>query len=314
MRLTLAIETSNPGAADRGDGEIGAGSAEGTETKSGASVALGLVCTETLRVDVLAVEAVGEAKVMGSAATRRERKAGGEADDLLMPAIERLFTRSGRKVRELGCVAVSVGPGGYTGVRVACATGAMLAEAARTLQKKEGAAGSASPSDAHVTNHRLSPCVCVGVPSQVSAAMAYAMHERSGIGGQSVSTSTGNLAVALASKGDSVWVSAPMPLGMGDRPDLTEIAGRSGRVLREGGIAALREVGVSVLLADGFLPEAMRHACRAAGIDLKPIVFNAEGVLHASARLRGGDPTGLVPLYPREPDAVMLWRQRKTAP
>lgn len=311
MRLTLAIETSNPGAAD---GERGSGSAEGTETKSGASVALGLVCAETLRVDVLAVEAVGEAKVMGSAAARRDRKAGGEADDLLMPAIERLFARSGRHVRELGCVAVSVGPGGYTGVRVACATGAMLAEAARTLQKRDGATMSASSSQAHVSDPACSPCMCVGVPSQVSAAMAYAMREGDGVAAQDSATSAGNLAVAIASKGDSVWVSAPMPVGMGDVRDVTEISGQNGRVLREGDIAALREAGVSVLLADRFLPEAIRLACGVAGIGVKPIVFNAEGVLHASARLRGGDPTGLVPLYPREPDAVTLWRQRKTAP
>ncbi len=52
---------------------------------------------------------------------------GGRHDDDLMPAIDRLVGRSGVARGSIGRVAVSVGPGGFTGLRVACVTGQMLA-------------------------------------------------------------------------------------------------------------------------------------------------------------------------------------------
>ncbi|MCC6284257.1 MAG: tRNA (adenosine(37)-N6)-threonylcarbamoyltransferase complex dimerization subunit type 1 TsaB [Phycisphaerales bacterium] len=48
-------------------------------------------------------------------------------DDDLMPAIDRLARRCRVMPREIGRIAVSVGPGGFTGLRVAVVTGAMLA-------------------------------------------------------------------------------------------------------------------------------------------------------------------------------------------
>ena len=104
--LTLAIEASNP-------------SAEGGTP----GVALGRVVREAPRgrgavVDLLGVE------LLRSAARH---------DDDLLPAIDRLWSgavASGRVAarREIGCVAVSVGPGGFTGLRVAIAAGKMIAE------------------------------------------------------------------------------------------------------------------------------------------------------------------------------------------
>ena len=51
-------------------------------------------------------------------------------DDDLMPAIDRVFKRAGRSPRDLagGCVGVSVGPGGFTGLRIAVTTAKMFAE------------------------------------------------------------------------------------------------------------------------------------------------------------------------------------------
>lgn len=101
----LAIESSNPSAAAEG---------------SGMSVALGLV--EGGRV-------LGEEAVRAGA-RGRAAGAGQSSDDDLFPAIDRCFARLGLTPGVLrgGRVAVSAGPGGYTGLRVACAAGKMIAE------------------------------------------------------------------------------------------------------------------------------------------------------------------------------------------
>ncbi|MFG0241281.1 MAG: hypothetical protein ACF8R9_00710 [Phycisphaerales bacterium JB054] len=102
--LTLAIEASNPSAA---------GSTPG--------VVLGRVTREPQRganVELLGVELLRS--------TARH-------DDDLLPAVERLWSSAAesgvvKQRREIGCVAVSVGPGGFTGLRVAIAAGKMIAE------------------------------------------------------------------------------------------------------------------------------------------------------------------------------------------
>lgn len=50
-------------------------------------------------------------------------------DDGLMPAIERLRASLGVEARALSRVCVSIGPGGYTGLRVAVTTAKLIAEA-----------------------------------------------------------------------------------------------------------------------------------------------------------------------------------------
>lgn len=155
-RLTLAIETSNPTAA-----------AEGT----GMSVAIG-------RTDGPGIELLGEEPVRagargraaGAAAPRPAGGGGGGGDDDLVPAIDRLFARLGLRAADLrgGRVAVSVGPGGYTGLRVACAVGKMIAEGC-------GAA-------------------CVSAPTALVALAG----DRGAAGEKR--------AVALASKNDTAWV------------------------------------------------------------------------------------------------------------
>jgi tRNA threonylcarbamoyladenosine biosynthesis protein TsaB len=48
-------------------------------------------------------------------------------DDDLLPAVERLMNRAGLKPRDLDAVGVSIGPGGFTGLRIAVTTAKMLA-------------------------------------------------------------------------------------------------------------------------------------------------------------------------------------------
>src|SRR6185503_7170285 len=50
-------------------------------------------------------------------------------DDDLLPAIDRLMRRASASPRDLAAVGVSIGPGGFTGLRIAISTAKMFAEA-----------------------------------------------------------------------------------------------------------------------------------------------------------------------------------------
>jgi len=156
--ITLAIETSNPSASSDG---------------SGGQVALGEASYEADRLvsnELLGIERLTPAF---------------RHDDALMPAIDRLFSQLGLAPRDVDRVAVSVGPGGFTSLRIAIATGKMIAEAA------------GAPT--------------VGVPSAEVAAGEVMAGERP----------PRRFAVALASKRDSAWIAIfdsptrriPKPIG-----------------------------------------------------------------------------------------------------
>jgi len=87
-------------------------------------------------------------------------------DDDLLPAIERLYRRLGLAPGRTGAVGISIGPGGFTGLRISVSTAKMLAEA-------------------------LGACV-IAVPSALVAAEAY--------------EGPGPIVVALASKDATAWV------------------------------------------------------------------------------------------------------------
>jgi len=94
--LTLAIESSNPSS----------GGIPG--------VALGLVSGP--KVELLDSEPLGK---------------GERHDDLLMPAIARLMARAGKDPCDLDRVVCSIGPGGFTGLRIATAAANMIALTAK---------------------------------------------------------------------------------------------------------------------------------------------------------------------------------------
>ena len=236
----LAIECSNPGS--------GVGSGAG-----GPGVALG-------RFGDGGVELLGTEQV-------RPSGRGGHDDDL-MPAIDRLFRGGNITPRggTLARVAVSIGPGGYTSVRVACAAGKMIAEA--------------------------SGAKCVAVPTASVAIESLTDH------GQRA-----HIAVALAGKGETAWVQV-FDAG---------IAAQPGRIITAADIGGLNASGVRLLIADSFLPAPMRAAAEQFGWTIVPPIFDAAACLRVGARLPALDPADLVPLYPREPDAVTLWRARKAS-
>ena len=98
----LAIETSNPSA----------GGSEG----SGAGVCLGRLSCEGGVVTLLGMEAI-----------RSEAR----HDDALMPSIASLMERCGMSPADLALVAVSIGPGGYTSVRIGVTVAKVICEATR---------------------------------------------------------------------------------------------------------------------------------------------------------------------------------------
>jgi len=232
--VTLAIEISNPA----------------SHPGSGGSVALATGDPFTL----LAEEGVAPATF--------------EHDDLL-PAIDRLLKSAGVQRSQIADVAVSIGPGGFTSTRVACAAGKLIAEALGAT--------------------------CRGVPS---ALVAFADDQRPhAASGKSV-------AIALASKKGSAWV-AILPEGI---PTLEHAhAARDGRVMTADQLA---DAHPALVLADAHLDESIRVAMQIAGVPIHTPRFAASILARVSTLLPPIDGEHLLPIYPRQPEAVTLWQQR----
>ncbi len=133
-------------------------------------------------------------------------------------------------------------------------------------------------------------CACVAVPSPLVAAWAQG---------------EGPVAVALASKGETVHLTT-LAAGWRERPEDAP----AGTIAGPSAAADLAARGVRVLLADGHLPEAWRSAAEGAGMRVDVPRFEPAACLAVSARLGACEPGALVPVYPREPEAVTLWRER----
>ena len=107
--------------------------------------------------------------------------------------------------------------------------------------------------------------------------------------------------VALASKGEETWIARADGAG--------PVEGRSMEAL------AWEPGDCRVLIADGHLPATWLEAVRNRGIRLLPLRVRASAVLAAGLPMlqRGMStpPEALVPAYPREAEAVRLWRLRK---
>lgn len=265
--LILAIETSNPSSGPHGLLDDG--------TPAGPGVALG---TNEEKSSLIGHESLRESA---------------RQDDDLMPAIERLFRRHDAKPALIARVAVSVGPGGYTGVRIAVAAAKLIAEAsgART----------------------------VAVPSAHCAAWR-------------IGQDTAAAVVCLASKRGAVHATVLPTRAWWDargRDAVLALVGEEGvaetqRRLGEGRrwIAASCEVGVinveqvarlspETLIGDRHLPETFVRWADANRVRIVEPIFSAQSVLEIAGGDRGCDPAFLQPIYPREPDAVTQWRARK---
>lgn len=187
-------------------------------------------------------------------------------DDDLLPAIDRVVRRAALRPADIACVAVSVGPGGFTGLRIACATAKALAE---TIG-----------------------CSLVAVPSALVAAEAC--------------SSRGPILVLLAAKRESAWCTRCQR----GADESWQIAGRPG--LHDA--TTIELTGIDRVLADEHLPPALRACIEQSGTPIAPPAFAPSDLLLVGERLLADgqtiNPLELLPLYPREPEAVKVWRER----
>lgn len=199
----------------------------------------------------------------------------GRHGDDLMPAIDRLLTRCDLEPNAVGTVAVSIGPGGFTGLRIAVSTVKMLAEAL-------GAKVVAVPS-ALVAAENLDP----------AAIDPSLMRDRS-------------ILNALASKRDTFWGTRLRRIG-----GVWEIQDKPG-VIQAG---AMRCDGLAAVVADEHFPPAARRNCEAARVPIVEPRLDGSACLRAAERLAAAgkfiDPAALLPLYPRPPEAVTIWETRQ---
>ena len=221
-RTILAIETSNPAAPHAGESATGPG-----------------VC-------LLRRDPQNTVVVLAHAPIAPKKR----HDDALLPAIDSVCQDAGVSPGDLDLVAVSIGPGGYTTIRIAVTV-------TKTIAASTG-------------------CACVGVPT--AEGIVHAAHI------------TTPALVALAWKRGDVWV----------QPYDTGSPEGDGRVVE---LCDLKTAAHGrTLIAEDRLLEQVEHA----GVHAPPI-FSAHAIGEIGIGRPAVDPIALLPLYPREPEAVRKW-------
>lgn len=275
--MALAIEISNPSSGPRGRIDP-----DDPQFVAGPSVALG-------RFDDPQVPTLIGAEPLSDQSRH---------DDDLMPAIDRLCRRHSVRPGDLAHLAISIGPGGYTSLRIAVATAKLLAEAT--------GASTIAVSSAAVAAYTIpiQPPAVVCLASKGETAWCALLPPVAGdpwwreTGTEALRTllTTGKMSGSLeemhrcATDGFS-WISAMAPLGV-HGADLI-------RILKPG-----------LIIGDRFLPPDMRKAAEEAGASIAEPVFSAGSVLSLAMGKEPTDPLALVPFYPRVPEAVIQWHKR----
>lgn len=196
-------------------------------------------------------------------------------DDDLMPAIARAVHRVNANPGDLEMVFVSVGPGGFTSLRIAVSTAKMLAFALN--------------------------CRIVAVP-ETGVVLAAA--------GSSLP-----VAICLAGKHGHYWTA----LHSADAVGSTIAA--DGQLLAVSDIAQQATAGGITRIAINQPADCisdLTRAVNAAGIDVMQVHSDATHVWRVGRRMAlAGQftaPEQLLPIYPREPEAIRLWRERHGGP
>ena len=205
--------------------------------------------------------------VLADAPLSEPLRSGPGREDDLMPAIGRLMKRIGAASSEIALVAVSVGPGGFTALRVAVSI-------VKILSFATGAA-------------------CVGVPT----ACVVARRARAGLA---------PFAVLLAGKGDSAFATVFGPVEHAALTGEEPLEVPHGRIVLAADIEGL---GVRSIVADRFVPEAILATAERLGISRTMPEYDAAACLELGLRLPPVSADVLAPIYPREPEAVVKWRQ-----
>ncbi len=207
-------------------------------------------------------------------AVERFVSGGSRDEDPLLPAVHRLLRSQGMRPDDLGAIAVSVGPGGFTGLRIAVTAAKAMADALDVP--------------------------LVAVPSALVAAEAARAARPQG----------GGWLVALASKRETSWWTSVVGTDDGVR-----MVGEPGVHDARGLRPSISDHGaIRTMLADEFVHAAFLDLARVSGWTVETPRFSAESCWRVGrAMIRRGefaDRVALAPLYPREPEAVTLWRER----
>ena len=201
-------------------------------------------------------------------------------DDLAL-CVQRALASAGLALVHVRCIAVSVGPGGFTSIRSAIATGAMLAE---TL----GVMGGCEVS-------------CRGVPSVLSA--WFGLRDLYG---------AGPVGVALAAKADTVFAARFGAHDFGAAGDAGVYGEATGAAIVAGADADAWMAGIAggVLTADEHLPELFAAAAARAGVRVVSPMLDGASCLAAAAVCPAIGAEAVAAIYGREPEAVTIWKRR----
>ncbi|MBC8522885.1 tRNA (adenosine(37)-N6)-threonylcarbamoyltransferase complex dimerization subunit type 1 TsaB [PVC group bacterium] len=191
---------------------------------------------------------------------------GDRSKDTVMPAVDNVISLVGGTPNNINTVVVSIGPGGFTGLRIAVATAKMISFA---------------------TGASIVP---------VETAL--------GVVQSSNDTPNTSLVVSCVKK-DNFWLSV-----VGKDPRWS----CSSRLICDDEFEEHLD-SKSVLFGDQFLPEQIRLTCEKLGVEVRPAVSNATSIMEVGIELlKAGktvDPIALLPLYPREAEAVRRWQENK---
>lgn len=264
--ITLAIETSNPSASGGAGVCIGTLELAAFGTPALQAGGLGDLGTPALRAGGLGVHVLASASVSEESSGPKQRN-----EDRLMLAIDQAMNAAGLAPRQIKRIAVSVGPGGFTSVRLAVTTAKCIAEATGAQ--------------------------CFAVPTTLVAAYRFMAHLAAN------AQPTAPFAIALASKGDDAYIQAF------EVRDASPVPLTQGQVLDAAAFERLAHTSrITTLLADGFLPAPIRDCAARLNIAIAPIALDPVACLAASRTIEPVDPVALLPIYPREPEAVTKWR------
>ena len=194
-----------------------------------------------------------------------EANQGDRDRDSVMPALDKAINLVGGNPKKIDAVLVSIGPGGFTGLRVAVATAKMISLATgANIVPVETAIGVVG-ADEHAPQKSL---------------------------------------VISAIKNSTCWLSVV------DKDHWT----------CKGGLIEFEEFeqlvhGQRVLYSDSFLPDEVASTCNDSGVEIRMVSSRASSIMYIGLRfLAEGktiDPNELLPLYPREPEAVRNWKAQR---
>jgi tRNA threonylcarbamoyl adenosine modification protein YeaZ len=192
-------------------------------------------------------------------------------EDSVMPSIQKLASELNIAPDSLELVVISIGPGGFTGLRSAVAI-------AKMISLVSGAAI---------------------VPIETALSVAH-----------NANIGSGPYFVVSGVKQDTFW--------------LSKVHNKNNTWFCESAPSSSLELEQSIhtvkaLFGDSYLPKSVSALCVSEGIQIHESAVSAKSLLSLGVQLFKNDkdttvnPLELLPLYPREPEAVRLWKENNKA-